>query len=197
MSIPGVSTDIETVITPDTDTTIIGPIIGDAVTNKARGPLDSDFLVGAPLRIEAGETFRVPANQQVLFASQIAIEDGGQLNVSDGGQLIDVTPKATREWSTITNTPITLAGYNILDGVVTTDARLSDAREWTAETISQAEAEAGTETIRRAITAQRMRQSVISVLLDFGLVSVPAQFGGSDWGFGEAPAQFTTSDWSV
>jgi hypothetical protein len=40
------------------------------------------------------------------------------------------------------------------------DARLSDAREWTATTISQAEAEAGTETTRRAFTAQRVFQAV-------------------------------------
>lgn len=40
------------------------------------------------------------------------------------------------------------------------DERLSNAREWTAETVSQAEAEAGTSTIRRAWTAQRVRQAI-------------------------------------
>ena len=40
------------------------------------------------------------------------------------------------------------------------DARLADAREWTAATISQAEAEAGTATTRRAWTAQRVRQAI-------------------------------------
>jgi len=40
------------------------------------------------------------------------------------------------------------------------DARLSDAREWTASTISQAEAETGTATTRRAWTAQRVRQAI-------------------------------------
>jgi hypothetical protein len=48
-----------------------------------------------------------------------------------------------------------LAGY-----VPTTDSRLSDAREWTAATITQAEAEAGTATTRRAWTAERVRQAV-------------------------------------
>lgn len=48
-----------------------------------------------------------------------------------------------------------------VDGAVSTsDARLSDAREWTAETVSQAEAEAGTATTRRAWTAQRVWQAV-------------------------------------
>jgi hypothetical protein len=39
------------------------------------------------------------------------------------------------------------------------DARLSDAREWSATTISQAEAEAGSATTRRAFTAQRVFQA--------------------------------------
>jgi hypothetical protein len=92
MSIPGVSTDIETVITPDTDTTITGVLVGDAVTGKARGPLDSDFLVGPPLRIESGETYRVPANQQVGFRFDMQVD--GDL-VVDGalyaiGELSDI-----------------------------------------------------------------------------------------------------------
>lgn len=40
------------------------------------------------------------------------------------------------------------------------DARLTDSREWTASTISQAEAEAGTSTTRRAFTAQRVSQAI-------------------------------------
>lgn len=40
------------------------------------------------------------------------------------------------------------------------DSRLSDAREWTADTVSQAEAQAGTATTRRAWTAQRVRQAI-------------------------------------
>lgn len=48
------------------------------------------------------------------------------------------------------------AGNYIVEG----DTRLSDAREWTAETVSQPEAEAGTATTRRAWTAQRDRQAI-------------------------------------
>jgi len=43
--------------------------------------------------------------------------------------------------------------------VQTSDARLSDSREWSATTISQAEAEAGTATTRRAFTALRVFQA--------------------------------------
>lgn len=42
------------------------------------------------------------------------------------------------------------------------DGRLSNNREWTGETISQAEAEAGTATTRRAFTAQRVRQAIVA-----------------------------------
>lgn len=41
------------------------------------------------------------------------------------------------------------------------DSRLSNAREWTATTIDQTEAETGTATTRRAWTAQRVRQAIV------------------------------------
>jgi hypothetical protein len=44
--------------------------------------------------------------------------------------------------------------------VGTSDARLTDAREWTATTVTQAEAEAGIATTRRAWTAQRVFQAI-------------------------------------
>lgn len=42
------------------------------------------------------------------------------------------------------------------------DSRLSNSREWTGATISQAEAEAGSATTRRAFTAQRVRQAIVA-----------------------------------
>ncbi len=44
--------------------------------------------------------------------------------------------------------------------VETTDVRLSDSREWSADTISQVEAETGTATTRRAFTAERVFQAI-------------------------------------
>lgn len=40
------------------------------------------------------------------------------------------------------------------------DPRLTDSREWSAATVTQAEAEAGTASTRRAWTAQRVRQAI-------------------------------------
>ncbi len=42
------------------------------------------------------------------------------------------------------------------------DPALSEPREWTATTISQADAEAGTATARQAFTAQRVRQAIVA-----------------------------------
>lgn len=47
------------------------------------------------------------------------------------------------------------------------DSRLSDSREWTAETVSQSEAETGTATTRRAWTAQRVKQAIDVLAGDF------------------------------
>jgi hypothetical protein len=75
-------------------------------------------------------------------------------------------------FGTISSTVISLAGdFVALEEIVNTkvandDSRLSNAREWIAATISQAEAEAGIATDRRAFTAERVRQA-IRVTQDF------------------------------
>jgi hypothetical protein len=73
---------------------------------------------------------------------------------SGGGATISLTGEAI--------VFLTAAAEDLLTKVETTDPRLSDAREWTASTITQAEAETGTATTRRAFTAQRIRQAVLA-----------------------------------
>lgn len=51
-------------------------------------------------------------------------------------------------------------GDTLVGVVQDTDPRLTDAREWTAQTVTQAEAEQGTATTRRAWTAQRVFQAI-------------------------------------
>lgn len=56
-----------------------------------------------------------------------------------------------------------------LNGKVGTgDSRLTNSREWTASTVTQAEAEAGTATTRRAWTSQRVRQAINAVVNAIG-----------------------------
>lgn len=81
------------------------------------------------------------------------------VNVADGrlflkkvnGDVVDVTSIAG-----IIGLAEALAGK-----VGTDDSRLTDSREWFAETVSQAEAETGTATTRRAWTAERVRQAIL------------------------------------
>jgi len=89
-------------------------------------------------------------------------------------------PAGTTSWSGITDVPSTfppsahthtisdVSGLQTaLDGkqatgsyVLTTDSRLSDAREWSAATVTQADAEAGAATARVAWTVQRVWQAI-------------------------------------
>jgi hypothetical protein len=55
---------------------------------------------------------------------------------------------------------VTLAVADVSGAVSTTDARLTDAREWSAATVTQAEAEAGTSTSRLAFSPLRVFQAV-------------------------------------
>ncbi len=52
--------------------------------------------------------------------------------------------------------------FGTTSGTVTqgNDSRLSDSREWTADTVSQVDAEAGTSTDRKAWTPERVKQAV-------------------------------------
>ena len=65
------------------------------------------------------------------------------------------------------NQSVSLIELELVNVVRTNDSRLTDAREWTAATITQAEAEAGTATTRRAFTAQRVRQSIAAYTQPF------------------------------
>ena len=56
---------------------------------------------------------------------------------------------------------VTASGSSVtIGGVATTDSRLSDSREWTASTVSQAAAEAGADTTRVAWTVLRVWQAI-------------------------------------
>lgn len=82
--------------------------------------------------------------------------------------------------------------------VLNTDGRLADSREWIASTISQAEAEAGTATTRRAFTAQRIRQAIVGwwteegfgerlgVVYDTPNDHVALECADSEWNFVDA-----------
>lgn len=139
-----------------------------------------------------------------------SIADGAQVNsvISVAGRTgVVVLSKADVGLSNVDNTsdankPVSSATQTALNlKASSTDPRLSDSREWSAETVSQAEAEAGIATTRRAWTSQRVRQAIVawwgSVSTLFGrslINSADASAARNSLGLGTAAtATITTS----
>lgn len=101
-------------------------------------------------------------------AAEVSSGDYGQVIVNqDGTWSVDITPAdigASAVGHTHSASEIasgTLSDSRLSGNVVlTADARLSDAREWSAGTITQADAEAGVSTARQAFTALRVFQAI-------------------------------------
>jgi len=84
-------------------------------------------------------------------------------SVNGGSNVTWTLPEIGAEPSFSKNTAFNKNFGTISDTVTQgNDIRLSDAREWTASTVSQLEAETGTSTTRRAWTSQRVRQGTLS-----------------------------------
>lgn len=62
--------------------------------------------------------------------------------------------------------PTTLAGYGITDGVKSDDARLSDARDWSANTVTKTQAENNTDTTTYKWTPQRVWDAITKFFND-------------------------------
>ena len=83
------------------------------------------------------------------------------VSVGDGGQIAYSSLSGLPTLGTASPLNVAASGNAAAGEVVKgDDTRLSDSREWSAATIDQAEAEAGTATIRRAWTAERVKQAV-------------------------------------
>lgn len=91
---------------------------------------------------------------------------------------------------------VTLATADVTGAVDTADARLSDAREWTASTVTQVEAEAGTDTSRKAWSVLRVWQAIAAwwaasnakAKLD-GIAAGAEVNVNADWNAGSGDAQ--------
>lgn len=115
------------------------------------------------------------ANQSDAYLLSRANHTGTQAQSTITGLTTDLAAKADKATTITAGTGLTGGGdlsanrsfavsYGTTAGTAAegNDSRLSNSREWTASTISQAEAEAGTATTRRAFTAQRVRQAIVA-----------------------------------
>ena len=96
--------------------------------------------------------------------SAILVSNDSSLNTL---QKVVTYIKQNRNSIDLLNNAVGLIELELPNKVNVNDSRLSDAREWIASTISQAEAEAGIATTRRAFTAQRVRQSIAAYTQPF------------------------------
>lgn len=93
----------------------------------------------------AGKTGEV-----VLDSSDVGLENVPNIDTTNANNITSGTLSGSRlSYGTMANTP---AQGN--------DARFTDSREWTASTVSQSVAQAGTDTNRHAWTSQRVRDNV-------------------------------------
>lgn len=137
-----------------------------AMADTSLQPADIGATIQAYSAILSGTTASFTA---ALKTKLDGIQAGAQVNTvtSVAGKAGAVTlTKGDVGLGSVDNTsdadkPISTAvSVALSDKVDNSDARLTNAREWTASTVSQAEAEAGTATTRRAWTAQRVRQAI-------------------------------------
>ncbi len=131
------------------DVLITSKATGQALMLAADGLWKNRSLVAADLSDSSA------SGRTVLTGTPAQGRSGLELGSAAQAATTDFATAAQGALASTAVQPATLAGY-----VQTSDARLSDAREWSAVTIDQAEAEAGTATTRRAFTAQRVFQAV-------------------------------------
>lgn len=121
---------------------------------------------------ESAESAPIPASRMLAnFGATL-----GPAIAVDSNQVIAWLDVPTNfAFGALSSTVIGLAGDLVyLETLVNTkvdsnDSRLTNAREWIASTVSQAEAEAGTATARRAWTAERVRQAAEALNVERGV----------------------------
>ncbi|MFO0452104.1 MAG: hypothetical protein ACK52I_26210 [Pseudomonadota bacterium] len=182
--------DIIEVISDNAQSTVIEVI--------ERGPAGPAGAGGVTVREVDGTpsatvtTLEFPNGRVTIDGSKATIDVGSSLTVRE----VDGTPTGTATELVLPNGSLSFTGsVATLSYVLPTDSRLADSREWTAETISQAEAEAGIATTRRAFTAERVRQAIVGwwteedfgprlgVVYDIPNAHVALECADNEWNF--------------
>lgn len=136
------------------------PAAGRILVGQTTGKYESHAMAGDATLSESGLV--TISNGAVTNAKQGPMAagtlKGNKYAVTAAPQ--DLTPAEARSVLGLGTAAVVNTGTGPSDAILGNDARLSDSREWSAATVDQAEAEAGTATTRRAWTAQRVRQAI-------------------------------------
>ena len=124
---------------------------GGTVTSVAATGANGITVTGGPITSSGTLAFAVDAT---AMRAHINVADGATAGATWGADISGQPTLGNAAALDVGTTAGTVAAGD--------DGRLSDAREWTAETVSHAEAEAGTATTRRAWNALRVRQAVVA-----------------------------------
>jgi len=139
---------------------------GNAATATKLASIGTSFSGTYPMVINASGVLYSHANVTFTGSTGVLVApkfsgDGAALTGLNASNIATGTISAAR----IPTLPIsTVTGLDtaLAEKVDNTDSRLTDAREWTASVVTQAEAEAGTSTTSRKWTAQRVRQAIVA-----------------------------------
>lgn len=128
----------------------------------------SEYRLKFTQNITDGNVVSITLDDSLIFATQAWVEENfiKRSDIIDNLTTTDATKPVSAKQAKVLNDKVESIEFGaggLKDKVEKTDPRLSDSREWTAETVSQAEAEIGTATTRRAWTAQRVRQAATAM----------------------------------
>lgn len=148
---------------------------GNGLTGGGALSANQTITLGTPGTLTNSTTNAVTTTSHThaisLSAADVGAPPTSRSIIAGNGLTGGGTLAADRTLSVGAGTGITVAATTVSVNYGTTsttacvgnDARLSNSREWTASTVSQAEAEAGTATTRRAWTAQRVAQAIAAL----------------------------------
>lgn len=126
------------------------------------------------ISVGTGGVSVVANNGITVAASGVSVQAGNGITVNTTGVHVQANNGITVNSSGVlvhagTGLTANTTGLHVDYGTsgttacVGNDSRLSNSREWTASTVSQSEAQAGTATTRRAWTAQRVAQAIAAL----------------------------------
>lgn len=132
------------------------------IVNSSTNISTSNIKLHMNGRLDASNFYGNGANITSLNASNLSSGTVPTARLPASALIGDTTYSAGTGLSLSGTTFSVNYGTSATTAAAGNDSRLSNSREWTASTVSQAEAQAGTATTRRAWTSQRVRQNVAS-----------------------------------